>query len=420
MAIIRMLIFILFIYYGWLSLNKTRYIIVLCGLNYIVNCLGHFWGLKTLIPLGGISLLCSDYVVIIMIMILLLRRKSVETRESLFVLLWMIVFLLLSVRGFVSKQSTFVEWIAEVRKWLYFIIPIYFFTKTATDYSISWIYKKLKPVFNFVAIYCVLFWFCALVLRVNITAGALGRESLRCLAANEALIFALYTLVLIYQDLCLEKGTYLKRKTLLFTFISIFLRHNSVWLGLFVGIIAICLYGNIKIWKSKRFVQQMLCMILLLSGILVFFSDSTIVSSILETSEKFEDLSTGTTETRFTMWIEHIKSMSGMQYVIGKPIGSGFRMYYRNAVWNVQPHNCYVECFVHQGAIGAGLLLWYLIKKIITDMKIGNRLSVVIVLAMMTFFMAYGQRIECGEILGLLTVLRYSKRDVAIEQKGKI
>lgn len=190
-------------------------------------------------------------------------------------------------------------------------------------------------------------------------------------------------------------------------FVILLLQHRSVWVAVSAAVVWLFIKNP---GSYKRFVPAMyggLVLLIVLALVLPAASSGGIFDSLTSSvAEAFGDRSS--LQWRLLSWAGLMTPdhLTGMDYVIGQPMGSGFLRYVWGEAVDVQPHNYYVEAFLRTGTIGLISLLG-LYFTLLRRLKPGGdrtALSALLVLQML-YFAAYGTQFEHGVFLGLAVAL---------------
>ena len=384
------------------------------GITLILDAITQAYGTYSIVlSLGGISLYISDMPVIVMIVILILTKAKIT--KSWISGLWFIMFITVMYSAFMGWACYGVNnyYLSDVRAFLTLCIPILYFYIRPIQLSHNIIKYFSNIIFGLVG-YCYFVWVVYLFTGINLCSSinAIASGGLRVWSSTIAFVIAVWTLFMIYTEIVICHKDSISVKTMLMIISVVILQHNSVWAAMIVGIVSLIILHYVTNEKSiygkinqKNLILQLILILFLGIGLLIAFSDSYLIQSILSTGDKYNQIGsgTGTIGDRQTIWALYLTSLSKAQWIIGKPMGTGWFVM-RNGISILSPpHNAYVQGIMRIGISGTVSLYIMLIIVLITSIKKKRPLGAAILLASFTYLYADMYSLEMSCIWGILT-----------------
>lgn len=390
------------------SLTKEDWIFYMLAFHYLNSSLIQA---TMLLNIGGIQIVCLDFIILALWGFHLLKGVKSIKKNTVDICIFLLscyvlslIFLGLLTHGINSR------FMGTTRSWLLFLGAIVRFSDYKTVIDVEIIKKIVNVLFGIMGTYCAIYFMLAygagIVLRGN-------KELYRPISAIYALCIALYTIYLFQNDLSKEKTNGIRLKTLFFVVITILCRHNSVWMALFAGILTISIVYRKELFRMKKSLIRLLFIISAITVLLVVFRSTSVVQGLILSNTKFNINNTelGTMATRFELWDSALKSLSGVDFLIGQGIGSESKISYLGVIWDNQVHNAYIQCVIDIGFIGAMLLLMIIFRAMKTIINKRMWLSCSMFFAILVYWVVYGFELEQGVVIGcIINIARQIER----------
>lgn len=202
------------------------------------------------------------------------------------------------------------------------------------------------------------------------------------------------------------------------------LQHRSVWVAAAAGIAAMYVVfpGRVRLKLARPIVAAVAVVVVVSVSLTAYGRLDTLTYKVRESATTAADLARGTGGGRLYGWHQLLLQLEPVQYVIGKPFGSGYERYeFPNVRWKAiwDPHNFYLQTLLRGGAIGLALLLMtYVVtlRRLLRQKDESGRLElppglvVVMLITQMFFILAYRMPYEQAVWLGLAVGMAASLR----------
>lgn len=346
----------------------------------------------------GISLYPSDFLVLLMLIVLLMGHYKIPKRGYAIAMLLFIVLAFQSgLRGLLSNGLSS-EFFADLRKYLYFSISAMYMFCVPIRKTREFYERILDRTFNFLTIYAIV------IMAFYFLGMPLGeRGATRPLLAVYAIIYAAYTAYKWYKDLFLSDSGKISASTIIYTIVLILNRFNTTWVALGVAIAIMFIF---RFWDSKReqlswkFWVQLLAIVGATTFFVIVFSESAIMREMSIFFDKFDATKENTFSGRMEVWEACLATVKGLPAVIGFPFGSGFYVRYRNAIWQTIPHSGYIETLMRTGYIGITVLALAICCIIIKALAKRKILPIMLCAVCLVFWYSYELTLEQGLLIG--------------------
>ena len=396
--------------------SKPRHMVSFLGISFIIDAFAQSYGFETLVfRLGGVSLYAGDMP--IMAMVLILIASKAKLLKSWVTLLWSIMFCMI-IFSLVNGLLTYgvnIYFLSDVRIFLQMSIPIiYFYLRPVSiDKSAE---KKFFPYVMILVSYCFFAWILKLGMGIDISSN----QSLRVFGSTYAFVIAMFCFCNMYNEIAVEQRGSLSKKSLILLTTVVVLQHNSVWAAFAAGIATVLVLNviwtkpeNILVIHNKKLYAQILIGCVAIVVFLVAFSNSDLVQSLLSTSDKYSQMGTGegSIGDRQTIWVEYLATLSKNQWLIGKPMGTGWTIWHRGSLGMFPPHNAYVQGVMRIGLIGVVSLFSLIGTTIVKAIKEKQLLAIGILTASVVYLYAYMFSWEVSCIWGIIIGVMWREND---------
>lgn len=362
----------------------------------------------------GISLYPSDFLIMLMAIILLIGHYMIPKRGyAMAMLLFIVLAVQSALRGMLSNGLNS-EFFADLRKYLYFsVAAIYMFCvpirKTREFYE-----RILDRTFNLLTIYAIV------IMTFYFLGMPLGeRGATRPLLAVYAIIYAAYTAYKWYKDLFLSHRGKISASTVIYTIVLILNRFNTTWVALGVALGIMFLFGfwdSCGEYLSWKFWVQLVAIAGATMLFVIVFSKSAIMRDMSIFFQKFDTTKENTFTGRMKVWDACLATVKGLPAVIGFPFGSGFYVRYGNSLWQTIPHNGYIETLMRTGYIGIIVLVLAVCCIIIRAFIKRKILPIMLCAVCLVFWYSYELTLEQGLLIGGCAQYVYF---MAVSEKGE-
>lgn len=394
----------------------SNYPYLLLG-NFVLSVLTRFVSNNMLFSVGPIAVFHNDITIFFLLASMFAHigeftLKNKKINIIIFASLFSILFSF--VLGYITYG--FNTWlIYDIRKFLYHIILILFATTCDVKINIASIKKWVKRIAYGLVVY--IYIGTAIHYVFGMQLGLYTDE--RPLPSHYAISLVIYVLYEVYEQLYKKKKPSISLSTMFAIIAIVINRYNTTWVALLGGIIVlIIMLPEKKKLLNTRFFSQVFYSISILIIIYILFADSSFMSAVFETGDKFNNMSSrdSTFSTRVELWIAMLSTLNERTVFIGLPMGSGYAVNYRGVTWQFNPHNGYVETIMRTGIIGCVLLSLCYVCGIISSIKGKHYFSVAAIVAMAIYFVAYTYEFELSFILGFI-LSEGMRKNILIEEK---
>jgi hypothetical protein len=320
------------------------------------------------------------------------------------------------------------EVLNEFRMYFYMVISFWYLSSIEVSYEDLLQIARQCVIVSGVLLLIVIFRY-GLVLSGR-SAGEISdlasKEGVRrVLLANHALFIALTVMI----GWCLAAIKALpawgKWVVWLLPFAVIVLQHRSVWLAFGVMLVMAALWGlGIKRYAT-RFLQVGLILVV---SILMFSPHSLLGGDLAKSAETItgRDSTLAWREQGWVALLEPSNVSSPMVYVVGEPMGYGFRrlMYVgRRRYWeDVSAHNLYVELLLRSGVIGITAFLVMMVLLIVKIWRLGQvgRTIAITLVGLLVYSMAYNFDSSYSIFFGLGALLAKCRSPLVSRQGAEV
>lgn len=395
---------------GFRTFSKaSNYPYLLYGCLFL-SFLTRFFPNNLLINLGSVAIFHNDLTIFFLLITMFAHPDEFSFKKKNINIIIALTFVII----FFNFASGLIDFglnnslVQDIRKFVYHIILIVF--ATTSDVKID-TYTVLKWAKRF-AYAAVLYIYIGTFLHYTfgIQLGAYDDE--RPLVVHYAILLVVFILYEVYEQLYIYKYPCIAPHTIFAIIAVIINRYNTTWVALFVGIIVLMIFlPEKRRLLNPYFITLVIAIIVAVIVAMLLFANTSVMSAILTTSEKFENLgkSESTFGTRLELWGGLLATLDKKTIWTGVSMGSGYGISYRGTIWQYDPHNGYVETIMRMGIIGCVLLLISYVYAIRKSLKNGFQVGAAIVAAMAFYFIAYTYEFELSFILGYIIALNMNK-----------
>lgn len=396
----------LFIALAFYAINKEKYFYIFIFVHFVYRLLGHTYTINFChINLGFIQLYTQDIFVFCLLLKDLNKVSLIPKRFTSITGYMYLLFALLSMILGLTVNGLNSDMMSDIRTIVYFAIVLIYFSRNGVN--LDYIKQYGTITLTLVGIFCFSCWI------INIVGFRLTpTEEMRVIGSDYASIVGIYTVTLLYRDLYLNDKHQISKRTFLFLLVVVLLQHNSVWMCTLVGCLIVLLTFFCKKGQySGRFILQCFLVVIVIWSVLYLLRNSSIIAQLLSTFEKFQQISEttdsnyGSFSTRMDVWVNSLKTLSGFEWLIGEPMGSGYYVRWKLGIWQTIPHSAYVENIMRVGLLGCSLLvsnIIYLAFKSVHQKKI---LYMAILVSIAVYWINYGYSLEHAIIIGAISFL---------------
>lgn len=315
-----------------------------------------------------------------------------------FILVFALICVCSAVTGLGNITDT--NWVADFRNNFRLIISILYFFNFKSEIIIQNYIKYIDRIMYIVAAYQIVL--LVLYFAFGIKVSSQG-YAIRIIQPAQMVFVAFYALYRVYKDLWLDDKGHLSATTIAFITLVILDDYRTVWMSLIVGflylIIAYFIGGFTR--KSLRLFIQ-LFLIFSVVAIMLLYSQSELVSTVVMTADTFNNLEDSSWATRTNLWQNLISTLSPLQWLLGQPFGTG---YSAGIGWRTSPHSGWMEILMRTGLIGVSSLVLFFLSawRRIRDVFC-YQLVRAYILAQIVFFVGYAFTIDTGVCMGMIIV----------------
>lgn len=397
---------VLFIALAFYAINREKYFYIFIFVHFVYRLLGHTYTINFChINLGFIQLYAQDIFVFCLLIKDLNKVLLIPKRfTSITGYMYLLIALLSMIIGLIANGLNS-DMMSDIRTIVYFAIVVIYFSKNGVNFD--YIKQYGTVTLTLVGIFCCACWITSIVgLRLTPTEG------MRVIGSDYASIVGIYTIILLFADLYLNNKHQISKRTFLFLLVVVLLQHNSVWMCTLAGCLVILLeFFCRKGQYSGRFILQAFLVVAVIYIALHLLSSLPIISQLLSTFDKFQQISEttnsnyGSFSTRMDVWVNSLKTLSGFEWLIGEPMGSGYYVRWKLGIWQTIPHSAYVENIMRVGLLGCGLLVSNIVCLIFKSIHQKKILYVAILVAIAVYWINYGYSLEHAIIIGTISLL---------------
>lgn len=426
------IIAILFIIYAIYTLQYQRNIIVLLACNYILSLLMKWYHMDFGINMVFAKVYPSDVMCFIMLFIMFasaLRSRNgiyntyqyqiVKSPERKGFILFTLIVIFSTFLGFISYGINS-DFLGDVRKFAYLIIPIMFFSTRPTDLRQFRVRKIISYTMNGVFAFCYIYWIVYFLTGYSFGSA---EESMRCISSDAAYVLAIYAIYLVYKDLIHDRKRAFSIKTILSVLAILMIQFNSAYMTLFSGLFVLLLANWRSLAKpSRKIMAQILILCVAAITVVKFLGNTDLIKSVISTFDKFSQATSseaeGTIGGRYEVWALVIATLKNpIQWLIGKPMGNGYHVLYRGGLWAASPHSGYVECLMRTGIIGCIFLLGSMIILSLRGLKENKVILTAMLIGTLFYWYPYTFTFEAGFIIGNIIWYMYNDDEVFKNEK---
>lgn len=359
----------------------------------------------------GITDILSIYLLIAMC-ITKTNRMPQGIRKPWFVLV--AVFLFGAIRGFVNNNYVLV--IEDIRRLIFsFIVPIGCIAVLPFSLTDDDVKKRIKNYARITICFCIICWVLDLIgIHVSRAQSDAG-TTMRVLRAEQVQALGLLALEMAFVDLS-SRNHKLGKNTIALMAVIILLQHRSVWVSFFVGFIYLLVIGKIanidfrKLLHSKKFLTQVFLGVLLVSFLVYFMKDSDLTQKLLLGLQGIRGGDGTTLAYREQLWIGHLSNLSPIEWLIGKPFGSGYFVQLASYSRDLTPHSAFVQTIIRCGLVGLAAVVsfYFCVLKKARQYRLGYIEAGCVM--MLVFYYAYTYHFYASAVIGLF--LATLKREI--------
>lgn len=377
----------------------------------LIDIFSQAYGIQIIaLRLGSLTLYISDIPIILMVFFLLRTGRIYKSKIAL---AWTICFLMIccsAIRGLLEHGLN-LYYLSDIRTYLSLAIPIIYFYVVPQEFDDKF-WRFLNHAFILITVYCYIAWgiYASTGISLAFTEDAGG---LRVIGSNGAFYLSAYTLILIYKYFYVRKNKKIFIQIISQILAIIILQHNSVWAAFAIGYFSLLIFvkKENELIKNGKFNLWLLtfCAVVVFAIVFILFSNSTIISNLISTFDKFAQTNTGegTIGDRQKIWSAYINSLNAIEWIIGKSMGSGWFVYAIHGMSQAPTHNAYIQGLMRIGLIGDIALFGLLISVSIKAYNRKKYASFAIMFSSFVYMYAYMFSLELsciwGIIIGLLS-----------------
>lgn len=401
--------------YAFSRRSFFKYLLVI---TMVINVISQAYGLQIVaLAVGGITLYISDMPVVLMFIYIILNPILPKTKYTF---LWFVLFcmvVLSAFRGYLNYGIN-LYYLSDVRVFLSIAIPIIYFYSQQDIFDQKFI-RFFDCVMTLLVTYCYIAWIMYSLFGISFSMSDTG-GGLRVIGSNGTMYIALYTLVQIYIHFFVDNNRYGFIRIIYNIIAVVILQHNSVWAAFATGYLVMLvlikrydrnsIIGKIQLWK----ITLLLGVIAIV--VLIVFSNIEIVTNLLETFSKYSQFGTGegTIGDRQRIWEGYLSSLSGSDWLMGKPMGTGWFVESIHGASQVPAHNGYVQGIMRIGLIGDIALFGMLGIMIISSLYHYRHEIIIVIIPCLVYMYAYMFSLELSCVWGIL--LGYMIGNVRFEE----
>lgn len=410
---------VLFIGLACYAINREKYFYIFVFVHFILRLFGHTYGINFVhINLGFLQLYSQDIFVFCLLIkdinkITLIPKRFTSVTGYMYLLT-----ALLSMAIGLTANGLNSDMMSDIRTIVYFALVFIYFSRNGVN--LNYIRKYGNITLTLIGVFCIVCWITSTVgLRLTPTEG------MRVIGSDYASIVSVYTIILLYLDLYLSDKHQVSKRTFLFLSVVVLLQHNSVWMCTLAGcLILLVTFFWRKGQYSARFILQGFLVAAIICAVLYSLRNTPLIAQLESTFDKFQQVSEtldsnyGSFSTRMDVWLNSLKTLSGVEWLIGKPMGSGYYVSWKLGIWQTIPHSAYVENIMRVGLSGCSLLLINLIYLSFKSIKQKKILYVAILGTITVYWINYGYSLEHAIIIGAISFF-VSNSGILNEENGR-
>lgn len=322
------------------------------------------------ISLQFIQLNMTDLLTIyLVISVMLLNSKNINSlrypRVIRYLLyLTLIIFIFSMIRGFFLNEFALV--IEDIRRLVIsFFIPLICYIYLPIEIEDVKVKKIIGNFAKWIVIYCMICWILDIFLGIKIMPPQSDAGStMRVLRPEQALVVAMFAVYSVYSDLILKRNRYISLGSFSLIIVVILLQHRSTWVALAVGLIytlIACNWISIRNLNNKtisiKLLLQFLFLLLCVPILLFVFRNSEILTELQLGLMGINANDGGTYNYRQQLWAAHLSGLNSIEWLIGKPFGSGYYVQLTGYFRDITPHSAYVQTIIRCGILGTAALV---------------------------------------------------------------
>lgn len=315
----------------------------------------------------------------------------------------LVVFLLSMFRGFFQNDFTYV--IEDVRRLLEsFFIPMLCFMYLPFNLKDAKVKKIIRNFSIGIVVYCIICWILDLGLGISVMpAQSDSGTTMRVFRAEQALIVALIAVYKVYSDLIQENRRYISIEGIALILVVVLLQHRSVWFSLAIGILYVLIKcipirkkGSNEIYISTKLLMQFVILIVLIPIFLFLFKDSELFVGLMAGIEGINAEEGSTLSYREQLWTAHLIGLNYIEWLVGKPFGSGYLIQLTNYSREITPHNAYIQTIIRSGVIGLLAVVTFVLTTILECSKRKSVWGLAFCLMVLVFWIPYTYNFFAG------------------------
>lgn len=402
-------IIFLFLVIVLLLTSKSKYFILdVLFVGFFLNIYEWIAGTTIRISLLGIQLGISDILclyLIVCIMIFVKKERLIPGIKWIWYTVFAI-FLIAIIRGLMANPFNSV--MEDIRRFVWaFVVPIACMGRLPFSFDDERTVKKIDKFCNIVMVFCFVCWFIDIVLNIHLVSAQSDAETtMRVLRPEQALTMALLTIKAVYDDLS-GKENRLSYRTILMIITVVLLQHRSAWVALAVGLAYLVLISKMggvslkRLFKSKKFIAQLFCGVAVLCMVFFALRNTSLMHQLQVGLEGLKGDDGTTLNYREQLWAAHFATLSKVQWIIGKPFGSGYYITLSSYSREITPHNAYVQTILRCGIVGISCVVIYIISVLKEARKVRFGAGEAMCVMFLVFFYAYTYNFFTSVILGI-------------------
>ena len=354
------------------------------------------------IQVGVIDFLC---LYLLVCSFLFYGNKRMDKRLSLLWTIVMGIFCIGIVRGLIKNPFNLV--MEDIRRLIWaFIVPVLCLSRMPFSFDDTRTVRKITRYSNVIFAFCFVCWFIDIVFGIHLVAAQSDAQTtMRVLRPEQTLVLAMFAIKSIYDDINTQTKKISKR-SLLYIAIVVLLQHRSAWAALAVGIVYLFIIASIdngkakRLFQSKKFFFQFCGIIICLIALFVALRNTNIVNQLLTGLQGITGDEGTTLDYRQRLWFAHFESLSPLEWIIGKPYGSGYFISLGSYAREITPHNAYIHTIIRNGLIGIVFVVLFLISVLRMARKVHFGAGEAICVMFLVFFYAYTYNFYTAVVFG--------------------
>lgn len=399
----------LFLVIVLLLTSKSKYFILdVLFVGFFLNTYEWIAGTTIRISLMGIQLGIADILclyLIVCILIFVKKQRLIPAIKWIWYIVF-VIFLIAIIRGLMVNPFNSV--MEDIRRFVWaFVIPIACMGSLPFSFDDERTVKKIDKFCNIIMVFCFVCWFMDIGLNVHIVSAQSDAETtMRVLRPEQALTMALLASKAVCDDLSGNENK-LSYRTILMIITVVLLQHRSAWVALAAGLAYLLLVSKMggvnlkKLFKSKKFIAQLFGGVAVLCMVFFALRNTNLMHQLQVGLEGLKGDDGTTLNYREQLWAAHFATLSKVQWIIGKPFGSGYYIALSSYSREITPHNAYVQTILRCGIIGISCVVVYILSVLRAARKVRFSAGEAMCVMFLVFFYAYTYNFFPSVILGI-------------------